>query len=461
MREKNTIKTEKTQAVATKRVPLKTMLSWPTLTISTSVAAALLGFATYYATDILGLSAITVGFVFMLTKIFDGVTDIVAGYIIDKVHLKMGKGRPWQLAIIGYWISIFLFFSAPKIGITASYVYLFVTYSMINSVFMTLLNCSDPVYLSNSLDDSQQSVSVLAFTGFISLVFTMVASMILPQLVKSMGTTREGWMQMSLILAIPFTLLSLVRILVIKEKKNVGAAEKISIKDMVQLLIHNKYILIFALIIFISNIGSSSYATAQTYYYTWIMGDIGLGSIMSLSMLPIIIVIMIMPVLSKKFGFLKVIRTTTLIGMLGYLIRLVDYKSVALLFISNVVSMMGFYTMFAFAATFVIDCIDYGEWKNGTRSEGTISCAQSVMSKIGAAVGAGVIGVLMGLAGYDGNAAAQTGTANTMIIVLYSVVPAVLCLVQFILLKVYDIDKHLPQIRADLDAKHNRNGQEA
>lgn len=456
MREKNEIRTEKVQNAATKKVPLKTMLSWPTMTISTSVAAALLGFATYYATDILGLSPITVGFIFMLTKIFDGVTDIIAGYLIDKLHMKMGKGRPWQLAIIGYWVSIVLLFSAPSMGVTASCVYLFVTYSMINSVFMTLISCSDPVYLSNSLDDSQQSVSVLAFTGFISLVFTMVAAMVLPQLVKTMGATREGWTQMSLVLAVPFTLLSLVRILVIKEKKNVNAvAEKISVKDMLHLLFHNKYILIFALIIFISNIGSSSYATAQTYYYTWIMGDIGLGSIMSLSMLPIIIVIMIMPVLSKKFGFLKVIRTTTLIGMAGYLIRLVDYKNVGLLFVSNVVSMMGFYTMFAFAATFIIDCIDYGEWKNGTRSEGTISCAQSVMSKIGTAVGAGVIGVLMGLAGYDGSAAVQAGSANVMIIVLYSVVPAILCLVQFILLKVYDIDKYLPQIRAELEVKHN------
>lgn len=438
-----------------KKVPFKTMVSWPTLTISTSVSAALLGYATYYATDMLGLSAMTVGMLFMLSKIFDGFTDIVAGYFIDKAHFKMGKGRPWQLAIIGYWVSIVLMYSAPQMGVTASYVWLFVTYSMINSVFMTLLNCSDPVYLSNSLDDSQQSVSVLAVTGFVSLIFTMAASMILPQLVKTMGATREGWVKMSLVLAVPFTLLSLVRILVIKEKKHAETAvQQMSLKDMLKLLFSNKYILIFAIIILISNIGSNSYATAQTYYYTWILGDIGLGSIMSLSMLPIIIVVMIMPVLSKKFGFLRVIRITTLIGMVGYLIRLVSYKNVALLFFSNVISMMGFYTMFAFAATFVIDCIDYGEWKNGTRSEGTISCAQSVMAKIGTAVGAGLIGVLMGISGYDGNAAAQTGSANIMIILLYSVIPAAICLVQYILLKIYDIDKYLPQIRADLDAKH-------
>lgn len=260
---------------------------------------------------------------------------------------------------------------------------------------------------------------------------------------------------MSLLLAVPFTLLSLVRILAIKEKKTEAAVEKMSLREMIKLLFSNKYILLFAVIILISNIGSTSYGTVQTYYYTWILGDIGVGSIMSLAMLPIIIVVMVMPALSKKFGFLRVIRVTTLIGMAGYLIRLVSYKNVALLFFSNVVSMLGFYTMFAFAATFVIDCIDYGEWKNGTRSEGTVSCAQSVTAKIGTAVGAGIIGVLMGVSGYDGNAAAQTGSANVMIVMLYSVIPAALCLLQFILLKIYDIDKYLPQIRADLDAKHN------
>lgn len=456
MKETNEVKTTNEQMSTSKKVPLKTMLSWPTMTISISVASALIGFITYYATDVMGISAMSAGVIFMLSKIFDGFTDVMAGYLIDKAHFKMGKGRPWQFAIIGYWASLVLMFSAPEMGVNASYVYLFVTYSMANSVFMTLYNCSDPVYLSNALDDSQQSVSILAFAGFISLVFTMLASMILPQMVKTMGTTRGGWTKLSLILAVPFTLLALVRILVIKEKKNNAqtVAQKMSLKEMVSLLLGNKYILIFALIILISNIGSTSYTTAQTYYYTWILGDIGIASIMSLSMLPIIIVIMIMPVLSKKFGFLPVIRVTTLIGMAGYLIRLVNYKNIALLFFSNVISMMGFYTMFSFAATFVIDCIDYGEWKSGTRSEGTISCAQSVTAKIGTAVGSGIIGVLMGISGYNGNAAVQSGSANTMIIALYSVVPALLCLVQFILLKIYNIDKLLPQIRADLEARH-------
>ena len=65
-----------------------------------------------------------------------------------------------------------------------------------------------------------------------------------------------------------------------------------------------------------------------------------------------------------------------------------------------------------------------------------------------------MIGVLMGLSGYEGTAQVQVQSANTMIIMLYSVVPAILCAVQFIILKVYDLDKLLPQIRKDLAQKH-------
>lgn len=444
------------EAVSTqKKVPKRVMLAWPTLTISTSVAATLFGYATLYATDVMGLSAVTVGIVFMVSKIFDGFTDLVAGFLIDKTNTKMGKGRPWQFGIIGYWVSLVLMFCAPEMGITPSVIYLFVTYTLVNSVFLTMINCSDPVYLGNALDDSQQSVSVLSFTGFIAMLFTMVAAIIVPQLITSLGVNREGFRMLAFILAIPCGLVSMIRIMVVKEKKNgSAAAQSVSFKDMVKLLMSNKYILLFALAILISNIGSNSYATAQTYFYQWIYGDLGIGSIMSLSMLPIIIVIMLMPALSKKFGFVNTIRVTTLIGIVGYLMRLFNLHSLLLLFVSNILSMMGFYTMFAFAATFVIDCIDYGEWKTGVRSEGTLSSAQSVTAKIGTAVGAGIIGVLMGLSGYEGTAQVQVQSANTMIIMLYSVVPAILCAVQFIILKVYDLDKLLPQIRKDLAQKH-------
>lgn len=434
------------------KVSKKVLFAWPTRTIAISVTAVLLGYITYFATDFMGISAITAGTIFMISKVFDGFTDIVAGYVIDRTNSKLGKGRPYELAIIGYGISIVLIFCAPEMGLTASYVYLFVMYSLVNSIFLTLLNCCEPVYLANALKEKNHSVTILAATGFISLLFTMVASMILPQLVVTMGTTREGWRLLSLIIAIPCIFIGLIRFALVKEQKKEATAEvdKINVKDMLKLLGQNKYILLFSVIILVSNVGSALYAGVQTYYYLYILHDIGIGSIISLSMLMIIAVVILMPVLSKRFGFVNVIRVTTVLGMLGYLLRLFNTQSISLLFVSNVFATMGFYTMFSFAGAFVIDCMDYGEWKTKTRSEGTISCAQSVTAKIGTALGTGMIGLLMGISGYVGGTDVQTQSATVMIIMLNSVIPAIFCLAQLILLKFYNLDKMLPQIREDL-----------
>lgn len=443
-----------------KKMSKKLFFAWPTRTIAYAVGSVMMGYVTFYGTNIMGIPPATVGLLFMISKIFDGVSDIIAGYLIDRTHTKLGKGRPYELALIGYWLSIVLCFSAPSMGMTASCVYLFVMYTMVNSVFLTLLLCAEPVYLANSLEEPSQNVSILAFAGFISLVFTMVASIILPQLVTAMGDTRGGWIKLALIMGVPCTLVGMIRFLVVKERADVaGASEAIKVRDMLGLLKQNKYILIFSVIIFFSNIGTNLINSVQTYYFTYVMGDLRLASAFSTTTLAIVVVMALAPALSKKFGFVNLMRATTLIGMFGYLLRLINVHSYPLLLVSNIFAMMGFYTMFSFANTFVIDCMDYGEWKTGVRSEGTVSCAQSVTAKIGTAIGVGLVGVLMGISGYDGSLAQQPASANNMLIALFSVVPAAFCLIQFVLLKIYDLDKILPKIQKELAEKRGNAGQ--
>lgn len=59
----------------------------------------------------------------------------------------------------------------------------------------------------------------------------------------------------------------------------------------------------------------------------------------------------------------------------------------------------------------------------------------------------------MALSGYDGSLAAQSSSATTMIIMEASVIPAIFLAMQFILLKFYDLDKKLPQIKEDLEQR--------
>ena len=44
---------------------------------------ALLGYVSYFAVNVLGLSTLLVGSLILASKIFDGFTDIIAGFLID------------------------------------------------------------------------------------------------------------------------------------------------------------------------------------------------------------------------------------------------------------------------------------------------------------------------------------------------------------------------------------------
>ncbi|MBP5223441.1 MAG: MFS transporter, partial [Lachnospiraceae bacterium] len=68
----------------------------------------------YYYQDILGVSAITMGFILLAARIFDAFNDPVMGIIVAKTRTKWGKFRPWLL--IGTLLNaviLYLMFAAP------------------------------------------------------------------------------------------------------------------------------------------------------------------------------------------------------------------------------------------------------------------------------------------------------------------------------------------------------------
>ena len=61
------------------------------------VYALLSSFVMIYLTDTIGMSAGIVGTLIAFSKIFDGITDIFFGAMIDKTRSRFGKARPWML----------------------------------------------------------------------------------------------------------------------------------------------------------------------------------------------------------------------------------------------------------------------------------------------------------------------------------------------------------------------------
>ncbi|WP_346908474.1 MFS transporter [Faecalicatena orotica] len=442
------------------KLPRYVKWAWTSRGLSLAINVILIMQLTYYCTDMLGMAPLLVGTLLLASKIFDGVTDIFVGFIIDKTNSKLGKARPYEIFILLAWGFTIMLFSAPKMGTIGLSIYVFVLYTLINSICATFLNGGDAVYLARSIRSEKNRVSVMAFNGGIIMVFSIIISMLLPQLINGIGTTKEGWTIIALILGVPMAVIGILRFVFIKEVVSTASEqsekkETISVKEGLRCIFKNKYIWILAgmglTVSIITNIGSAT----QTYYFKYIIGNIGLATLVSLSGLVTPIVMIFFPVLSRKLGTIKLIRVGAVIGVIGYVIRTLGGSNLVMLTVGSLLAGIAVLPLSMMMSIYLIDCMDYGEWKTGTRVEGLMSSVNSFLGKLGSGIASGIVGLIMGLVGYDGTLAVQSTLVNTTIIALFNWLPLVMTICLLVLAVIYKLDKELPQIKKELQAKHN------
>ena len=91
---------------------------------------AIASFITLYYTDSVGIAAATVGTMLLIARIFDAISDIVMGTVIDRTNTKWGQARPWFiLSILPFALSTILVFAVPDgMSTLGQTIYMYVTY---------------------------------------------------------------------------------------------------------------------------------------------------------------------------------------------------------------------------------------------------------------------------------------------------------------------------------------------
>lgn len=449
---------------AREKLPFWFGLAWSSRGIAASINVILLGYITYYCTDLLGLNPAIVGAILLGSKVVDGITDLMIGFIVDKTNTRWGKGRPYELFIVFLWIFTIMIFNVPNIGSTGQYVYVFIMYVLINAICQTALGGVDAVYMARAIKTQNNRIKVMTINGVVVMLLAIIFNIIFPQVISGIGATKEGWVTISLYLGIPLTLIGLLRFFLIKEipddkvvtkysdSKIRKKEESLSLISVLKLLSQNKFMFIIIALMFITNI-INGMSAATTYYFKYMMGDIGLMSIASMTALTVPLMLVIFPLLSRKIGTTKILQVFTFIGIIGIVIRTIGGANMATILIGGLFSGLASIPISMMINAYLIDCMDYGEWKTGTRVEGSIASFVNFAAKLGSAVASGLVGLVMGLAGYDGALTVQSDTANIAIVGLYNFLPLVLLIIMFVLSLMYNMDKIRPQMMEDLEKK--------
>ena len=72
-------------------------------------------FLTIYFTSAVGLNAGIIATIFAVSKVFDGISDLIVGRMVDRTRSKLGKGRAWLARMcIPFAVTTVLLFYVPQ-----------------------------------------------------------------------------------------------------------------------------------------------------------------------------------------------------------------------------------------------------------------------------------------------------------------------------------------------------------
>ncbi|MGN8843058.1 MFS transporter [Niallia sp. HCP3S3_B10] len=415
-------------------------------------------FIVYYFTDVIGIAAGIIGSIMLFSRVFDGVTDVLMGYVIDKTKSKHGKARPWLLWLaIPFAISAVLLFTVPNVSTVWQVVYITITYNLVCLVY-TGLNV--PYGTLNSLitqDQYQRSV-LNVFRMSLALIGSLIVSNLTLPLANAFGGGQFGWIITFLIFGSIGSSLFYFCFKSTTERVKPASKEQqqnpVKLKDSIRTLGKNKYWALVTIFIFMTYIFNALNSGAVIYFAQYILDNTLLvGLVTTAYTVFILLGMVIVAPITKRFGKRNAIIVGEAITLIGYLIMLIDITNIALIVTGTIIRGIGKAPINGSMFAMLGDTIEYGEWKTGIRNEGMVYSGGSMGIKIGSGLGTAVIGWVLAFGGYVGGGGTQSSAALLSIQSLFIYIPMAITVLLIILMLFYRLDKIYPRIISDLKAR--------
>lgn len=424
------------------------------------------GYITYFGTDIVGISALAMGNILLVSRIFDGVTDIMMGVVIDRTKSKQGKARPWVIrSIIPFILFTILLYSTPgTISGMTKIIFVFVMYNLYALAYTALGCAMNTLNVRLTRDEKEiNTLSTLMMFGniFGNTLINATAVAVLTALSGGSSTyTRSAFIKFAVILGIIClvgTLLTYFTTTELKDTQSLSSDAKMAesnTKGSILALLKNKYWLLQLLNTVFVYLGLYTRLAAMIYYGMYVLGNPGLVAILVIAdNVPGLIAMPFALAVSNKIGKRKAALGGLILTLVGFAIMLLNIYNIPLFVVGLVIKGIFFAPVQGATNAFVADSALYGEWKTGVKSEGMAYSAISFANKASSGLSGVVVGWVLALTGYVGGAASQAPSAINGIIFLYIGVTLICTIGQIIVFAFYNLDSKMPQIRKELDER--------
>lgn len=395
-----------------------------------------------------------VGLMFLVTRLVDGVADVLMGLVIDNTTTRWGRCRPWLLiGALPFGLLCILAFYVPDFGTTGKLLYAFVTYLCLSFLY-TLVNIPFCAMLPFLTSDSAERTTLSAVRILLgSLGATIVAVATLPLVgMLGKGNQQQGFLYTAVIFGVLAAFFLLVSFRNVEEKITL-TGERMTLKRAWISLRANRPWWVFASNIFLMW-GAFFFQTgALVYFFHYYVGNTELTAVIAgISTFVPLLGTLTVPLLARRMKKRHVYLVASAVNLLGIGIMMVSGAHVLGLIVGAVILSLGAGQRTAIYFSMQADPVDYGVWKTGINTAGILTSINGFLGKVAMAGAGAITGVLLSSSGYIANHT-QSDSALLAIKACYLYIPALLILASMLWMgRFYRLDDQYEQIRADLDA---------
>ena len=432
-------------------------------------------YLTQFYTDVLGLSGIFLTLMPVFSKIFDAITNIIMGRIIDRTRTRQGKARPW-VAISGVLMAVtgILLYVIPRAAFAVQIVWIVVSYNLFFALAFTIYNMSHALMVPLSTRNTKQRDSLAMMTSAgMNMLPGLVVTIILPIIINIVGVgaaAQGSWitfMSIISILAIPGTLIEyyFTKERVTEEANSEDGTSRMEVVEMAKQLkacFTNRYWLIIMGFTLVYNIFNILQTNSMIYYANWVLADSvdgGTGlqvAINAIGQAPLGFGIFLLWPLVRKFGKRKVMMIGFLIGAAGCLGIMLNSRpeSFGIVLGLLLIRSLGAIPTYAMAAQ-LAESLDHIEWANGFRADGFSASVYAIIITVTAGIGQSIIIGGVSLFGYippesTSQIIQQPDAVKNFFIACFVGIPMVGYLIGSLLQVFFNVEEKMPKILADI-----------
>ncbi len=414
-----------------------------------------LTFLLFFYTDTFGISAAVAGWVFLVARVVDAVTDPLMGAIADRTRTRWGRLRPYLVfgALPLAAISVATF-SVPDLDARGKVIWAFVTYTLFGVAY-TVVSIPYSALTAVLTSDAEERTTLSTWRMGLAMVGGFVVSVGTLPLVDALGGGAAGFQATLGLYAAAATALLLVTFATTRERVTPAHDATPRLAESLRLFTANPplWIVLFAFVL--GMLAFTLRQSAVLYYFKYNLGREDLVPVFFAGMVPAMLAgIAAVPWLGRRLGKAGGILVGGVVACVGGIgVFLTPYDRVGQVVFFALVSAMGAGPISVLGWAMIPDTVEYAEWKTGVRGDGLIYAAASFGQKLAMAGGGAAAAAVLSATGYVANAE-QDPRALDGILWLLSLLPVACVVLVLVAVSFYRLDGAThARIVAELEAR--------